>query len=60
MALPSPSASGYVMSRLNVFEGQYAPFGGARQRYKDQHIMEKSMNMDEYNAAYTAWLDQIG
>lgn len=60
-AIPySISASGYVMSRLNVFEGQYAPFGGARQRYKDQHIMEKSMNMDEYNAAYTAWLDQIG
>lgn len=60
-AIPySISNSGYVMSRLNVFEGQYAPFGGARQRYKDQHIMEKSMSMDEYNAAYAEWLANIG
>lgn len=55
-AIPySTNASGYSMSRLNTFEGQYAPFGGASQRYKDQHILEKSMSIDEFNAAYAEW-----
>ncbi len=50
----------YSMSDLNVFEGQYAPFGGANQRYKDQHLLEKSMSMDEFNAAYEEWLGKVG
>lgn len=55
-AIPySTNASGYSMSRLNTFEGQYAPFGGASQRYKDQHILDKSMSIDEFNEAYAAW-----
>ncbi|MBO5035318.1 MAG: peptide ABC transporter substrate-binding protein [Oscillospiraceae bacterium] len=55
-AIPySTNASGYSMSKLNTFEGQYAPFGGASQRYKDQHLLEKSMGIDEFNAAYEAW-----
>ncbi len=45
----------YSMSKLNPFEGQYASFGGATQRYKDQHILEKSMSIDEFNAAYEQW-----
>ena len=55
-AIPySTNASGYSMSKLNTFEGQYAPFGGASQRYKDQHILDKSMGIDEFNAAYEQW-----
>lgn len=55
-AIPySTNASGYSMSKLNTFEGQYAPFGGASQRYKDQHLLDKSMSIDEFNAAYEAW-----
>ncbi len=50
----------YSMSKLNVFEGQYAPFGGASSRYKDQHILEKSMSMDEFNAAYEEWRSHMG
>ena len=49
-------ASGYSISKLNVFEGQYAAFGVVGERYKDQHILEKSMSIDEYNAAYQEWL----
>ena len=55
-AIPfSTNASGYSMSRLNTFEGQYAPFGGASQRYKDQHLLDKSMSVEEFNAAYIQW-----
>ncbi|MDE6107745.1 MAG: hypothetical protein K2F83_03595, partial [Oscillospiraceae bacterium] len=60
-AIPySTNASGYSISKLNTFEGQYAPFGGASQRYKDQHILEKSMSVDEFNAAYEEWKNHQG
>ena len=60
-AIPySTNASGYSMSKLNTFEGQYAPFGGTSQRYKDQHILEKSMSIDEFNAAYAQWQEHKG
>ena len=58
-AIPySTNASGYSMSKLNTFEGQYAPFGGASQRYKDQHLLDKSMGIDEFNVAYEQWKSQ--
>lgn len=60
-ALPIHTNSiSYSMSKLNVFEGQYAPFGGASARYKDQHILEKSMSIDEFNAAYAEWRSHMG
>ena len=36
----SISTSGYVATRLNPFEGQYAPYGLALQRFKYQHLLE--------------------
>ena len=45
----------YSMSKLNVFEGQYAMVDTVTYRYKDQHIQDKSMSIDEYNAAYAEW-----
>ncbi len=51
---------GYVISNLNPFEGQYAPFGGASARYKDQHILETSMSMDEWNKDYEEWSAKAG
>ena len=56
-AIPfSISSRTYQMCNLDVFEGQYASFGGANQRYKDQHLYADSMNLEEFNAAYAAWL----
>lgn len=48
----------YAFSKLNVFEGQYAAFGFASLRYKGQHMLEKSMGMDEYEEAYQTWLTE--
>ena len=49
------STDGYLATRLNVFEAQYAPYGLALQRFKYQHIMEKPMSMEQYNALYADW-----
>ena len=50
----------YAFSKLNVFEGQYAAFGFATQRYKGQHLMDKSMGMEEFETAYQTWLEERG
>ncbi len=55
-ALPIHTSSRYYqMSNLNVFEGQYAPFGVATLRYKDQYLYEDSMSLEDWQAAYAEW-----
>ncbi len=49
------SSRSYQMSNLNVFEGQYSPAGQVTLRYKGQHLYEKSMSNEEYQAAYAEW-----
>ena len=46
---------GYTASKLNPLEGEFAPYGVALQRYKFQHLGEKSMSMDEFNTALAEW-----
>lgn len=50
------NGDGYEMCNLNEFEGEFAPYGAARRRYKHMHLYNRSMNMDEYKAAYDQWL----
>ena len=60
-ALPIHTSSRYYqMSNLNVFEGQYAPFGNATLRYKDQYLYEDSMSLEEWQAAYADWAAKLG
>ena len=49
------STSGYVATRLNVFDAQYAPYGLALQRFKGQSLMEEPMNMEKFNTLYAEW-----
>ena len=51
----SISSRSYQMCNLNVFEGQYASFGLASQRYKGQHLYDTSMSLEQYQAAYADW-----
>ena len=55
----SISNRSYQMCNLNVFEGQYASFGMASLRYKDQHLYSTSMSLEEYQAAYAEWLSKL-
>ena len=60
-ALPIHTSSRtYQMSNLNIFEGQYAPFGNATLRYKDQYLYEDSMSLAEWQAAYAEWQAKLG
>ena len=59
-AIPIHTSSiSYRMSNLNMFEGQYASFGMASQRYKDQHLYDTSMSLEEFQAAYADWLSKL-
>lgn len=59
-AIPfSISNRSYQMCNLNVFEGQYASFGMASLRYKDQHLYDTSMSLEEYQTAYAEWLSKL-
>lgn len=51
----SISFTGYVATRLNAFEGQYAPYGLALQRYKYQHLLDEPMNMQKFTEENDKW-----
>ncbi len=51
----SISSRSYQMCDLNVFEGQYASFGMASLRFKDQHLYDTSMSVEQFQAAYADW-----
>ena len=52
------SSKSYSFSLLNPLEGPYAAFGFATYRFKGQHLLEKSMGMEEFHAAYEQWLTE--
>lgn len=47
LSLPVPP---YIATRLNLWEGQYAPTGFSTNRLKGIHILDHYVSMDEYNA----------
>lgn len=55
LVIPFGVSGGYTASKVNPFEGQYAPYGVATLRYKGQHILEEPMNTEEFNTAYAQW-----
>ena len=51
LVLPfSISVSSYIATKLDVFEGQYAPFGVSQLRFKGQHLQDHFISMEEYEA----------
>ena len=40
--------SSYIATKQNVFEGQYAPFGVSKMRYKGIHMNDHFISLDEY------------
>ena len=47
--------AGYQVTKLNIFEGEYAPFGISSLRFKYQHLSEDFITAEEYEAAFKAW-----
>lgn len=52
----SISSTYYVVTKLNTFEGQYAPFGVSVLRYKGQHLLDKPMSMEDFKKAQEEWV----
>lgn len=46
---------GYKASRLNELEGEYAPYGLARNRYKFQKLRTEPLSQAEFDELYAAW-----
>lgn len=47
--------SGYVVSKMSVFDGCYSPFGVASQKYEGRKLLDTPISMDEYYAQEEAW-----
>ena len=45
----------YCVTKLNTFEGQYAPFGVSNYRYKGMKLQDTPISMEEFEANYEAW-----
>ena len=45
----------YQVTKLNLFEGQYASFGVSVYRYKGQKLSDKAITPEEYEANKAAW-----
>ncbi|MEG2036898.1 MAG: peptide ABC transporter substrate-binding protein, partial [Ruthenibacterium sp.] len=51
----STAGVSYQVSKLNVFESQYAPFGVSGLRYKGQHLYDVPLSMAQYEENLAAW-----
>ena len=49
------SPAGYQVTKLNIFEAEYAPFGISTLRYKHQHLSDDFITAEEYEASFTEW-----
>ena len=53
------SPATYQATKLNIFEGQYSPSGISSTRFKGQKVYDHFITMEEYEAAYEAWIAEI-
>lgn len=54
------SAASYQVTKLNIFEGEYAPFGMSNLRFKYQTLYPDFISAEQYLASYEAWLAAMG
>lgn len=48
-------SGGYVASWLNPFDAPYSPFGVCADRFKGRRMLDRPMNMEDYQAALELW-----
>ena len=53
------SPADYQVTKLNIFEGEYAPFGISILRFKYQHLSDEFMTAEAYEAAFEAWQEAM-
>lgn len=55
ITIPFCLGGGYQATKLNPFEGQYAPFGVSSLRYKGQKIMDKPLSTEMFKSEMEKW-----
>lgn len=53
------SPAKYQVTKLNIFEGQYAAFGNSTVRFKGQKVYDHYITMEEYEANLADWLSKV-
>ena len=53
------SAASYQVTKLNIFEGEFAPFGISSLRFKYQTLYDDFVTAEQYEAALAAWQEGI-
>ncbi len=48
-------SSGYVASKITVFDGEYSSFGVSTWRYKGKHLLQEAMSLEEFQAQFEQW-----
>lgn len=54
------SPAEYRVTKLNIFEGQYASCGVSTLRYKGQKVYDDFLTPEQQNASYTDWVANLG
>ena len=54
------SPAEYQVTKLNIFEGEYAPFGMSNLRFKYQKLNESFITAEQYQASFDAWTKAMG
>ena len=54
------SPADYQVTKLNIFEGEYAAFGISTLRFKYQHLSDEFITAEAYEAAAAAWQEAMG
>lgn len=49
------NGSYYQVTKKDIYEGQYAPFGVSILRHKGQHLLDKPVTMEEFQASKEQW-----
>lgn len=50
----------FIASKLDIFEGEYAPCGVSNLRFKYQKLHENYITLEEYEQNYAEWLTAMG
>ena len=54
------SPADYQVTKLNIFEGEYASFGISTLRFKYQHLSDEFITAEAYEAAFAEWQAAMG
>ena len=53
------STTDYQVTKLDVYESEYAPFGICNLKYKFMHLQDDFVTADQNAQSYQKWLEEM-